>query len=290
MLEAQSYATGGWGPDEHFVPPGSAKLGESLESMHASFETPCGSYAHFKLTRYLLRTTRDSRYGDSMERVMYNTVLGAKTIQSDGLSFYYSDYTFRGRKVYHQDKWPCCSGTLPQVATDYRISTYFRDGDNVFVNLYVPSSVTWNGRSLRQITQYPYSGDVRIDVGVPTPSTFSIFLRIPDWTPGARVTVSGARDSRPLAGGTFAEIRREWRDGDRIELELLRSNSLEAVDAQHPDTVALLQGPLVLMAVGDVPERITRAELLSEQPDGLRLKTFMEIKDETYSTYIQVAG
>ncbi len=72
----------------------------SLSKTHSSFETPCGSYAHFKLTRYLLRATRNSLYGDSMERVMYNTILGAKPLQPDGRTFYYSDYNFSGKKVY----------------------------------------------------------------------------------------------------------------------------------------------------------------------------------------------
>jgi uncharacterized protein len=90
MIAAQSFATGGWGPDEHFIVPGSGALGASLDVQSKSFETPCGAYAHFKLTRYLLRITRDSRYGDSMERVMYNTVLGALPIRPDGHAFYYS--------------------------------------------------------------------------------------------------------------------------------------------------------------------------------------------------------
>jgi DUF1680 family protein len=289
MVEEQSYATGGWGPDEHFVPPGSGKLGESLKSTHASFETPCGSYAHFKITRYLLRITRDARYGDSMERVMYNTVLGAKPIQPDGRSFYYSDYTFQGHKFYHPDKWPCCSGTLPQVAADYRISTYFRDGDHLYVNLYVPSAAQWNGRSLRQLTEYPYSNDVRLDFSAPSPATFSIFLRIPEWTRAPRVAVSGIRDSRQLTPGTFAEIRREWKQGDRIELELPRPKRLQAVDAQHPDTVAVMQGPLVLMATGNLPSRIERADLLRDHPESLRLKPFMDIQDEPYTTYLRIA-
>ena len=88
----QSYATGGWGPNESFVIPGKGELGASLASTHRSFETPCGSYAHLKVMRYLMRVTGDSRYGDSMERVIYNTLLGAKPIQEDGSSFYYSDY------------------------------------------------------------------------------------------------------------------------------------------------------------------------------------------------------
>src|ERR1019366_9013502 len=52
MVREQSYATGGWGPKEHFIAPGSGQLGESLNSVHASFETPCGAYAHFKIARY----------------------------------------------------------------------------------------------------------------------------------------------------------------------------------------------------------------------------------------------
>jgi uncharacterized protein len=123
MLKAQSFATGGWGPDEQLRAPDRADVAASLTSTHNSFETPCGSYAHFKLTRYLLRVTQDSRYGDSMERVMYNTVLGTKPLLADGSTFYYSDYNFQGRKIYKNVRWPCCSGTLPQVAADYRINT-----------------------------------------------------------------------------------------------------------------------------------------------------------------------
>jgi len=53
------------------------QLGNSLVSTHASFETPCGAYGHFKITRYLFACHQDARYGDSMEQVLYNTILGA---------------------------------------------------------------------------------------------------------------------------------------------------------------------------------------------------------------------
>ena len=145
MLEkTQSFATGGWGPNEAFGEPGTGQLGDSLTTTHASFETPCGAYGHFKITRYLLRVTKDSRYGDSMERVLYNTILGAWPIQADGTSFYYSDYATTGKKVWYGDKWPCCSGTFPQLAADYHISTYLRSADGVYVNLFTPSSVQWS--------------------------------------------------------------------------------------------------------------------------------------------------
>jgi uncharacterized protein len=119
MIQEQSFATGGWGPNEAFVVPGSGGLHASLEKSHSSFETPCGAYAHFKITRYLMRVTGDSRYGDSMERVLYNTIGGAWPILPDGTSFYYSDYNSAARKVHHHDKWPCgwsLRQSLPAVA------------------------------------------------------------------------------------------------------------------------------------------------------------------------------
>ena len=78
-----------------------------------------------------MRATRDSRYGDSMERVLYNCILGAKPIEQDGHGFYYSDYNNDGSKVYHPYKWHCCTGTFSQVTADYGISSYFHDGEGI---------------------------------------------------------------------------------------------------------------------------------------------------------------
>jgi DUF1680 family protein len=75
-----------------------------------------------------------------MESVMYNTILGAKPLQPDGHAFYYSDYNPVGNRVFFKEKWPCCSGTITQIAADYRISTYLHDQRGVYVNLYIPSN------------------------------------------------------------------------------------------------------------------------------------------------------
>src|SRR5215467_9884662 len=165
MVAAQSYATGGWGPDEQLRKTGSPDVYDSLTKTHSSFETPCGSHAHFKLTRYLLRVTRDPRYGDSMERMMYNTILGALPLESDGHTFYYSDYNFKGSKVYSPHRWPCCSGTHPQVTADYRINTYFRDARGVWVNLYIPSTVKWkqDGAQVSLMMKSGYPDDSHVE-------------------------------------------------------------------------------------------------------------------------------
>ena len=67
---------------------------------------------HFKVAHYLLRVTRDSRYEDSMEQVLYNASTGAKPTQPDGGTFYYSDYHIHRKKTFHRHQWPCCSAPL----------------------------------------------------------------------------------------------------------------------------------------------------------------------------------
>ena len=302
MLAAQSFATGGWGPDETLQATGSADVYDSLSKTHHSFETPCGSYAHFKLTRYLLRVTRDPRYGDSMERMMYNTILGVKPLEADGRAFYYSDNNFKGRKVYSDHRWPCCSGTHPQVAADYRINTYFRDGRGVYVNLYIPSMVQWSQDgarvSLTQRSTYPYDSHVEFEVKTSKAAEFAVNLRIPAWAEGASVAVNGKREV--VQPGIFAGASRQWKTGDRIDVELPMRTRLEAIDTQHPETVALLVGPVVLFAVTDSQPAVTREQLLAAKKTGpqswqvetgsgtMKLLPFTAIEDEQYSTYLRV--
>ncbi len=322
FMEQQSYATGGWGPNEYFIPTPANddgtivaldSLHESLEKTRKSFETCCGAYAHLKLTRYLLRITKDSRYGDSMERLIYNTVLGVKPLQPDGLGFYYSSYAPASRKAYltpNDDvggtRWPCCSGTLPQVAADYRINAYFADADGVYVNLYMPSTLRWRHRgvnvSLTQEGAYPFGQSVRLRFDCTTPVELTLRVRIPAWAHAPSISVNDKRIATALVPGTFAALRREWRRGDHIELQLPRELALRPVDAQHPDTVALTDGPLVLFAIAEEMPRLTRQQLLSakrldtsahewtvETSAGrLRLLPWSSLDDASYFTYLRV--
>jgi uncharacterized protein len=305
MLLRQSFVTGGWGPDEMLRDPNGSEVYDSLTNTHASFETPCGSYAHFKLTRNLLRVTRDARYGDSMERVMYNAVLGAKPLMPDGRTYYYSDYNFKGHKIYRPDQhWACCSGTLPQVAADYRINTYFHDPLGVWVNLYIPSTLRWKldgaDIALTQESQYPFESTVHFHLETSRSRRFALNFRIPAWTSGASIAVNGRRVPEEFVPGTFAAVEKEWKRGDRIELDLPMTTRLEPIDAHHPQTAALVFGPMVLFAITDTRPSLTRADLLAATRTDqriwqagtsgapLKLVPFMEIGDEQYSTYLNL--
>jgi len=126
-------------------------------------------------------------------------------------------------------------------------------------------------------------------------------LRIPAWAQGAAIQVNGQAVTAPVTKG-FAAIQRKWKDGDRVELNLPLPMRLEAIDAQHPDTVALVRGPLVLFALTDDAPPVTREQLLAAKRmrgqslwqaassgGPLLLTPFTEIHEERYRTYLTVS-
>lgn len=308
MVQEQSYATGGWGPDEAFVVPGKGLLAASLGKTRSSFETPCGAYGQFKITRYLLRVTRDSRYGDSMEQVLYNTIAGAKRVLADGTSFYYSDYNSdASKKVYYKDKWPCCSGTFPQLTADYGISSYYPSKEGIYVSLFLPSRVSWmqgaTQCTLTQQTSYPISSTTQLQLDLARPEKFTMYLRVPAWADSkTRISINGKRAEGDPVAGKFFELSRTWKNGDRVEYEIGMPLRLQAVDPENLQLVALRRGPLALFGVGNLPANFSRAQLLAAsaassssenwlvQSDAgkITFRPFAAIGDEPYRLYHKV--
>jgi hypothetical protein len=307
MLEkTQEYGSGGWGPNEAFVEPGEGKLGESLTSTHAHFETPCGCYAHFKLARYLLCFTGEARYGDGLERVLYNTVLGAKDPSGDGRFFYYSDYHPSARKSYYPHRWPCCSGTLVQDVADYLLGIYFRSHDGIYVNLFVPSEadVSVKGVPVKiiQTTRYPQDGEIELRIETPAPTTFTVYARIPGWLEApATVSINGKAIDLKAERHTFMALRRRWKRNDTIQIKFPLRLRAEAVDSHHAKTVAVIWGPVMLVGVNPppglfadplpipqglqpVPYNPLRFEM-DRAGKRLRFAPFFSVGDGTYTTY-----
>jgi DUF1680 family protein len=270
FLDAQRYASGGFGPDEQFVTPGRGALYDSLARTKDHFETPCGSYASMKLARYLLCATGDARYGDGLERVVYNALLAVKNPDADGNYPYYSTYGMHAVKELYPHKWPCCSGTLVQGVADYVLNIYFQSANTLYVNLFVPSEVAWQGIRLEQATTFPSEDLTTISVQTRKPKTFTLALRVPGWLPDTpEIHINGTRHAAPAARpGTFALLTRTWKNGDRVEMHLPQRFREEAIDELHPDTVARLRGPV-----------------LYAQLDGGVLVPFHAIRDETYNLY-----
>jgi uncharacterized protein len=250
LKRTQCYATGGFGPDERLMPPTGA-LGRSLELYGGHAEIPCGSWAAFKLSRYLMTFTGQARFGDWIETLLYNGIGAALPTEPDGRTYYYGDYRISGGiKQYYWHEWPCCSGTYLQTVSDYHNVIYFRDSLGLYVNLFVPSEVTWRQDAvpvvLRQETDYPETGNTMLSLAMERPVRFALRVRVPGWSTGVRVDVNGSPAGAAAEPGRWITIEREWHPGDRVTVTIPMALRMMPVDRQHPNRAAIMWGPVVL--------------------------------------------
>ncbi len=254
LQQTQVYATGTYGPNERFMAP-DGSLGRALDTRSDTAEVVCGSWAGFKMARYLMRFTGEARYGDWMERLFYNGVGAALPLMGRGRNFYYGDYRVGGgMKVYNWDTFTCCSGTYSQNIADYYNLAYYKDADSLYVNLYMPADVAWERPEgkvvVEQETQYPEAETSTLTIKPAKPVRFALKLRVPSWTRGMTVRINGAPASVECKPGTWAIVERTWNPGDRVDVTIPLTLRMEAVDRQHPDRVAVMRGPVVLILEG----------------------------------------
>jgi DUF1680 family protein len=244
MQKRQTYATGGYGPDERFVYSDGA-LGDSLEICSASFECPCCSWAGFKLSKYLTMYTGEARYGDWIERLLYNGIGAALPIKDRGTHMYYMDYHLGSDlKYYSRNAFTCCSGTYFQNIAEYSNLIYFKDDKGLYVNLYVPSEVRWNAVQLVQTTQYPEAETSTLTLSMDRPTTFALKLRVPEWSKGMGIKVNGRSPNAAMAAD-WATVSREWNSGDTVEVTIPLHFRRVPIDEQHPNRIAIVRGPVV---------------------------------------------
>jgi len=193
-------------------------------------------------------------------------------------------------------KWhvcPCCVGNLARTLLMIPTWTYVKSKDGLFVNMFVGSKihvgeVAGTDVEIVQKTDYPWHGSVSLTVNPEQAKTFSVCVRIPNRTTSKlykespavsgvkRLTVNGESHSPEMRKG-YAVITREWKAGDRVELELPMEPQRITADeriAADKDQVAFKYGPLIynVEAVDNqnIHRKIGEAPLRAEwQPDLL---------------------
>ncbi|HEY4329980.1 MAG TPA: beta-L-arabinofuranosidase domain-containing protein [Phycisphaerae bacterium] len=253
LQKRQCYSTGGFGPSE-FIATSDGGLGRAVETRFDTFETGCGSWAAFKMTRYLIGLTGEARYGDWTERIFYNGIGAALPVTTTGKNFYYSDYRLASAmKTYNWDPWACCSGTYIQAVADFHNIIYYKDATAIYVNLFIPSEVTWKRDggtvTLRQETNYPADETTTLTMSFDNNKVpaFALKFRVPAWAKNVSVKINGTAANVDCKPGQWATIDRPWATGDKVEIHIPMPLRLQAVDEQHPDRVAVVRGPVALV-------------------------------------------
>jgi DUF1680 family protein len=247
VTTAQMYVTGGLGPkesNEGFTEP------YDLPNETAYAET-CASVALVFWAQRMLHLDLDGAYGDVMERALYNGALSG--LSREGTHYFYAN-PLESRGQHKRWAWhvcPCCTMNVSRLVASvggYFLST--RD-DAVAVHLYggfaAKPTINGVGVSLKEMSDYPWSGDIRIEIDPETPTTFELKLRIPGWAKSAALAVNGEPIALNVTRG-YASMARPWSAGDVVTLSLeMPAERLYA----HPNVridvgrVALRRGPLI---------------------------------------------
>jgi DUF1680 family protein len=243
VVHHHSYVNGGNSDGERFGPPD--KLNNRLSD---NMSETCNTYNMLKLTRHLFEWHTSAEYADYYERALYNHILASQD-PDDGMVCYYVPLRAGSQKEYSKpfDSFWCCVGTGMENHAKYGEAIYFHNDNAIWVNLFIPSELTWREQrvSLRQETSYPEAGKVSFAVKAPRPVSFSLRLRYPGWAQGVSVSVNGQPQRVEAKPGSFIELERTWKNGDRVELTIPMSLRLEALP-DNPRRVAILYGPTVL--------------------------------------------
>ena len=242
----RTVAFGGNSVSEHFNDP------KNFEGMLESREGPetCNTYNMLRLTEQLFASQPSAAYADYYERALYNHILASINTENPGY-VYFTPIRPEHYRVYSQpdDCFWCCVGTGMENPGRYGEFIYAQAANGLYVNLFIPSELTETnlGLTLRQETKFPDEPRTQLILKLKKPAEFTLYLRHPAWVAKGdfAVRVNDEPVAVDSAPSSYAELRREWRDGDRVEIELPMRTTVERLP-DGSDWVAILRGPIVL--------------------------------------------
>jgi uncharacterized protein len=242
----RSVAFGGNSVSEHFNDP--KDFSGVVE--HREGPETCNTYNMLKLTEELFQAAPKAGYADFYEKALYNHILASINPEQPGY-VYFTPLRPQHYRVYSRPEqafW-CCVGSGMENPGKYGEFIYARSKDGIFVNLFIPSelSIHNSGIVLRQETKFPDEEKSRLSLKLGKPMTFTLNIRQPGWVAAGdfAVRVNGEAISITSAPSSYVAIRREWKDGDVIEVSLPMRTIVERLP-DGSDWIAIQHGPIVL--------------------------------------------
>lgn len=252
-----AYSIGGVGTGERFKDPyqqgnnilGNAGRGENCET--------CCAYNLLKLTAELYNyNPEDASYMDYYERTLINQIVASQS--HDTNNYRHNGVTYMlpidpgQRKDFDSDYggFTCCNGTGMENHVKYQAAAYAHSGDNLYVNLYMPTTLNWEEKeiTIKQETEFPSEHS---KLTVEGSGEFTMKLRVPYWaTEGFTVKVNGKTVVENPDVSTYVEVSRKWKDGDVVTIDMPYTLHLDKTpDKVGGSTVAsLMYGPIVMVA------------------------------------------
>lgn len=246
VSQTRSVAFGGNSVAEHFNPI------DDFSSMVKSNQGPetCNSYNMVRLSKSLFFDHNDVRYLDFYERLLYNHILSSQHPEKGGF-VYFTPIRPNHYRVYSQPEtsmW-CCVGSGLENHTKYGELIYSHNETDVFVNLFMPSTLNWKEKNIKltQNTKFPYENGSELVLELDKEKTFGIHIRYPEWAKDFEVSVNGTIQKITKNPSSYININKTWKSGDKITVKFKTTTHLENLP-DGSNWVAFVNGPIVLAA------------------------------------------
>lgn len=246
----------------------------------------CNTYNMLRLTAELSQVAPTAAQGDFYERGLFNH-LRSHQHPDDGNFVYYTSLqpgSYRNFSRDDGDFW-CCVGTGMETPARYGEAIYGHGADRLFVHQFIASELTWReaGAVVRQETKFPEEPSTHLTLKLEKPRAFAVSIRKPSWAgEGFAVTVNGGKVDAPVGANGYAEVKREWRDGDRIDVAMPMTLWTERLP-HSSNFVAILYGPVVLAG------KLGRDGLVDGDFRGQRIDAGKVLPAEQVPTFVGVS-
>jgi uncharacterized protein len=261
-----------------------------LPSLTAHSET-CANIGNVLWNWRMFLATGEARFMDVVELSLYNSVLSGVSL--GGTEFFYVNPLRNVDPLPTELRWPrtrvpflssfCCPPNLVRTVAEVSGYAYAKSEGAIWVNLFGSSTmrtVLAGGQAVKltQETEYPWDGRIRIVVRECGEETFGLNLRIPGWTAAPSVRINGEPLRAAVAPATYVEVRRRWRPGDTVEVELpmpARLMESHPLVEETSNEVAIQRGPVVYcLESPDLPKGTRVPDVMI--PESMRLTSRYE--------------
>ena len=250
VVNHRSVCIGGNSVREHFHPS------DNFTSMLNDVQGPetCNTYNMLRLTKMLYQDSPETNFADYYERALYNHILASQEPEKGGF-VYFTPMRPGHYRVYSQPEtsmW-CCVGSGLENHTKYGEFIYAHQKDTLYVNLFIPSQLTWKekGVTLTQETHFPDDGKVTLRIDKAPKKGVTLKIRQPQWTGHSKeynVKINGKNEASIVEeNSNYLTLHRKWKKGDVITFNLPMKVNLEQIHDKK-DYYAFLYGPIVLAA------------------------------------------
>ena len=255
---------------------GSTRKGEAFEESYllpndTAYAETCAALGLALFARRMGLLDRDSKYADTVERIIYNGFLSGLSL--DGKAFFYvnsQEIDLENRKTSRAEWKPitervevfscsCCPPNITRFISSIGDFVYNYDNSVVYVDQYMESDADFGGFRIEQKTNYPFDGNIKIKL---SGDDKKIALRIPSWCGKYEIKLNGKNVSSDTVKG-YAII--DAKDGDDIELDLeltVRHMKADSRVRHIRGCTAITYGPFVMCMEGvDNGERLGEVKL-----------------------------